>query len=104
MIGRPQRSTLFPFTTLFRSSVTVSNVETITGGAAADTVVLATQATGGTIDLGGGSDTLTLSVAANTLSVGKIGRASGRERGKISVVAVTLKKKRWKMRGGRRGT
>src|SRR5260221_5631042 len=76
MIRRPPRSTLFPYTTLFRSlgagndtlslangtnSLTVLNVETIIGGTGADTIVLAAVMSGGTVDLAGGSDTLTRS-------------------------------------------
>src|SRR5207302_1501059 len=52
------------------NSVNVSNTESLLGAGAADTVVLLTALTGGTIDLGVGADTLSLSSAgANSVNV-----------------------------------
>ncbi len=53
--------------------MTVSNVESILGGSANDTVVLLTALTAGTIDLGLGTDTLSLSSAgANSVNVSNV--------------------------------
>src|SRR4051795_13143294 len=67
MIRRPPRSTLFPYTTLFRS---LNSSHT-----------LISYAEDGIRD-------------ESVTGVQKIGRASWRERGEISVVAVSLKKKK----------
>src|SRR5207248_2618267 len=53
------------------NSVNVQNVESLLGGAAADTVVLtaALTASGNQIDLGAGTDTLTLTAGPNSVNV-----------------------------------
>ncbi len=48
-------------------TATVSNVETIQGGASSDVVVLLTNADGASVDLAGGNDSLTLAAGANSL-------------------------------------
>src|SRR2546425_390772 len=88
MIPRPPRSTLFPYTTLFRSdslwSFTTNVPPTVTVQAPAP------GATGVPLNT---TVTASFSKAMNAASITKIGRASRRERVKISVVAVSLKKK-----------
>src|SRR3989441_10408354 len=88
MIRRPPRSTLFPYTTLFRSwPVPVSEQ-------LAKAVVVAPSAKKLTVPVAKGG------VATESVTVAEIGRAACRERGEISVVAVSLKKKRVKVRAG----
>src|SRR5581483_3735295 len=48
------------------NSVNVANVETITGGTGADTIVLSTLLSGASVDLGTGADTLTLANGVNS--------------------------------------
>ncbi len=47
----------------------VSNVETLVGGSGADTITFTTQLSNGSVDLGAGTDSLTLSSAVNTVTV-----------------------------------
>jgi hypothetical protein len=55
------------------NSLSVANVERITGGSAADSVTLATAAKGMVVDLGAGADRLQLATGvANSLSVGNV--------------------------------
>ena len=56
---------------------TVSNVETLIGGAGADVITLATAIANGSIDLAAGSDTLTLGDFANTATVANIETITG---------------------------
>src|SRR2546429_9574775 len=92
MIRRPPRSTLFPYTTLFRSdspnhpNPSLRRVRT-EGLIRRLSAMLGVNAPG----------TKPAVYALNPLDH-KIGRASCRERGEISVVAVSLKKKREKIR------
>ena len=55
----------------FANTLTVDNVETMTGNGSADTVTLGTAVTG-SVDLGAGSDTLRMSDAGNTLTVSNV--------------------------------
>src|SRR2546427_12338245 len=99
MIRRPPRSTLFPYTTLFRSGAVVLRGGfplRLPGAAAA-------HALSGAVHLrGGGGDTAGAQVEKDRVAdrwrggdrPGKIGRASCRGRGEISGVAVSLKKKK----------
>ena len=48
---------------------TLSNVQSLVGGTAADTVTLGTAIAAGSIDLGAGSDTLTFANGANSATV-----------------------------------
>jgi len=57
--------------------VTVSNVETVTGGTGDDTVTLGTVQTSGTIDLGDGTNVLHLANGANTLTVTNVETLTG---------------------------
>ncbi len=61
----------------FANSATVSGVETLTGGSAADTITLGAAATNATIDLGVGSDKLTLGNFANDLTVTNVETLTG---------------------------
>src|SRR2546426_9929504 len=93
MIRRPPRSTLFPYTTLFRS------VKDANGNPVAEVAVTFTPAVGSGSVTGGTQTTNGSGIATVggwTLSAtagSKIGRAACRERVEISVVAVSLKKK-----------
>src|SRR2546422_7755170 len=62
MIRRPPRSTLFPYTTLFRSLVGGSGTDTLDGGAGNDTYVFNTDAPLGsdTVSDAAGIDTVDL--------------------------------------------
>jgi hypothetical protein len=55
----------------------VSNAETITGGAAADIITLATQVTAGAINLGLGADSLTLGNFANSVTLSNVETITG---------------------------
>ncbi len=50
----------------------MANVESILGGTGNDTIVLATTLVGGTIDLGVGTDTLSLANGANSINVANV--------------------------------
>ncbi len=51
----------------------MANVESLLGGSGADTVVLTTALVGGTIDLAGGTDTLSLSSAGpNSVTIANV--------------------------------
>src|SRR3712207_9096777 len=67
MIRRPPRSTLFPYTTLFRSAVV--------GRAAVDAIFLDDQARGGEQDLGIGLEADELGAAPGEDGGGKVGVA-----------------------------
>ncbi len=55
------------------NSINVVNIESLLGGSGADTIVLMTALVGGTIDLAGGADTLTLSSAGpNSVTVANV--------------------------------
>src|SRR2546425_542815 len=82
MIRRPPRSTLFPYTTLFRSDRPKSKVE----GATTVKVKVA-----GLVVKPNGEAVIVTTVDPATAE--QIGRASSREREEISEVAVSLKKK-----------
>ena len=51
------------------NTATLSTVDTLTSGAGNDTIVFTGGLTNASIDLGGGSDTLTLGSAASTATV-----------------------------------
>src|SRR5256886_15849037 len=98
MIRRPPRSTLFPYTTLFRSLDTSFGVRL--AGLAAPLVVIYVAADVGSITGGWMSGALirrgwSVNRGRKTALL-EIGRASCRGRGEISVVAVSLKKKKKK--------
>src|SRR3989449_11374770 len=82
MIRRPPRSTLFPYTTLFRSALAQGGVVNPGDGVGG----------GGRGAEGDG----------RRAARAQIGRASCRERGEVSVVGVSLKKKKRAERGGLR--
>ncbi len=50
----------------------MANVESLLGGSGADTIVLATALVGGTIDLAGGTDTLSLTNGVNSINVANV--------------------------------
>src|SRR3712207_9067570 len=116
MIRRPPRSTLFPYTTLFRSTGGLGTADaggawTSSAGAARQSVNAGTATfaaakgtnTGsylGAVSAAGADVRTTFSLAAmptgggaTVYVVAQIGRAAGRERVEISVVGVSLKKK-----------
>src|SRR2546430_16318960 len=102
MIRRPPRSTLFPYTTLFRSLVPLATPLLAGPGAIAAVMVLTRRYE----DISGMIGVILGIVAAVVVvAIGlllEIGRASCRERVEISVVAVSLKKKKMKIVGLRR--
>ena len=51
------------------NTLTVSNVETLTGGTQVDKITLGAAQAGGTIDLGAGADTLTLAAGTNSVTI-----------------------------------
>ena len=59
------------------NTLTVSAVETITGGSGADVITLGAALVGGIIDLAGGADTLTLFNGTNTLTVSNVETITG---------------------------
>ncbi|MEJ5230704.1 MAG: type I secretion C-terminal target domain-containing protein, partial [Geminicoccaceae bacterium] len=59
-------------TLLAGGTLTVSNAETIIGRTASDIVTLGAALTGGLVDLGGGSDSLTLASGGGTLTVANV--------------------------------
>jgi Ca2+-binding RTX toxin-like protein len=60
------------------NTLSVANVERITGGSAADTVTLTTQAKSAIVDLGGGADRLVLSSTGNnTVTVSNVETITG---------------------------
>ena len=54
------------------NSATISNVETLIGGSANDTITLGAAASKASIDLGAGTDTLTFGKFANTATVSNV--------------------------------
>src|SRR5258705_14018256 len=87
MIRRPPRSTLFPYTTLFRSNY--NNIAATTISDTINKVDANCTVTPYSVPYNGAAHTAT---GQCTGVGGQIGRASCRERGQISVVAVSLKK------------
>src|SRR5256885_17233673 len=84
MIRRPPRSTLFPYTTLFRSA-----------SPSPPRVAARNEAYGSSSLRSWKVSSTSQSRHSDTRIPWQIGRASCRERGQISVVAVSLKKKRY---------
>jgi len=64
------------------NSLNVANTESILGGSGADTIVLTTvlNAAGNSVDLGAGTDTLSLANGANSLNVANTESILGRHR------------------------
>ena len=63
------------------NTVTLANVETLSGGTGSDVVTLGAAVTAATIDLGSGADSLTLfNAAANTVTVAQYRDADRRHR------------------------
>src|SRR6185312_6848686 len=59
------------------NTLTVSNTETITGGSQNDAITLGVAQTSGKIDLGAGSDSLTLANGTNSLTVSNTETVAG---------------------------
>ena len=59
---------------------TVTNIETLTGGTGADTVTLGASVTGALINLGSGTDNLTLANGTNSLTVSGVESTHRRRR------------------------
>ena len=70
------------------NTLTVSNVETLTGGTQIDKITLGAAQAGGTIDLGAGADTLTLAAGTNS-SDGLQPRPSPAAPARIPIVLAT---------------
>src|SRR5260370_37628556 len=104
MIRRPPRSTLFPYTTLFRSAtVSIAKISDaaepgtngkfrVTQSAVSSTDTVVSYTVSGTATAG--SDYTALSGTVTIAAGSKIGRASCREREQISVSAGSLQKKK----------
>ncbi len=54
------------------NTLQVANVETIIGGSSTDAVWIVASLTNGTIDLGAGTDLLTLAAGGNTVTVSNV--------------------------------
>src|SRR2546430_17681307 len=99
MIRRPPRSTLFPYTTLSRSLGAVLAGDVALDSLPPGAVIQSLLAKASTAVAGGAIATAVIQLKLNGTLIGggtinEIGRASCRERGENSVVAVSLKKKK----------
>src|SRR3712207_9042049 len=98
MIRRPPRSTLFPYTTLFRSlrmleeKIELDKKFKHDIAVVVDRLVMRPEVRKRLAD----SIETAVGLAAGIVEIEEIGRGSGRERGEISVVAVSFKKKNTK--------
>src|SRR2546427_10061729 len=100
MIRRPPRSTLFPYTTLFRSGRAVEDCDRAALGHGAAVVVGDRRVVDRRDRNRDGRRAAALGGGHWWRARREIGRAAGRGRGEISVVAVSFKKKK---RDGRDG-